>query len=124
MRSWSASPRRRSAWSSATDLIPTPTSGRWWTPPSATTSSAWLQSGLSEGARVVAQGRLPPDERLRDGFWVAPTVLADVTPSMAIAQEEIFGPIACVMRFADEDEAIAICNGTRVRLDGRHLHDR
>jgi acyl-CoA reductase-like NAD-dependent aldehyde dehydrogenase len=76
----------------------------------------WLRSGLSEGARVVAQGRLPTDERLRDGFWVAPTVLADVTPSMAIAQEEIFGPIACVMRFADEEEAIAICNGTRYGL--------
>ncbi len=77
---------------------------------------AWLDSGVSEGARVVAQGRLPTDERLRDGFWVAPTVLADVTPSMAIAQEEIFGPIACVMRFADEEEAIAICNGTRYGL--------
>jgi acyl-CoA reductase-like NAD-dependent aldehyde dehydrogenase len=76
----------------------------------------WLRRGLSEGARVVAQGRLPTDERLRDGFWVAPTVLADVTPSMAIAQEEIFGPIACVMRFADEEEAIAICNGTRYGL--------
>jgi acyl-CoA reductase-like NAD-dependent aldehyde dehydrogenase len=76
----------------------------------------WLQSGLSEGARIVAQGRLPTDERLRDGFWVAPTVLADVTPSMAIAQEEIFGPIACVMRFADEEEAITICNGTRYGL--------
>jgi acyl-CoA reductase-like NAD-dependent aldehyde dehydrogenase len=76
----------------------------------------WLQSGLREGARVAAQGRLPTDERLRDGFWVAPTVLADVTPSMAIAQEEIFGPIACVMRFADEEEAIAICNGTRYGL--------
>ena len=77
---------------------------------------AWLQSGVNEGARVVAQGRLPTDERLRGGFWVAPTVLADVTPSMAIAQEEIFGPIACVMRFADEEEAIAICNGTRYGL--------
>jgi acyl-CoA reductase-like NAD-dependent aldehyde dehydrogenase len=76
----------------------------------------WLQSGLRDGARVVAQGRLPTDERLRDGFWVAPTVLADVTPSMAIAQEEIFGPIACVMRFADEEEAIAICNGSRYGL--------
>jgi acyl-CoA reductase-like NAD-dependent aldehyde dehydrogenase len=76
----------------------------------------WLQIGLSEGARVVAQGRLPTDERLRDGFWVAPTVLADVTPSMGIAQEEIFGPIACVMRFTDEEQAIAICNGTRYGL--------
>jgi len=45
-----------------------------------------LQRGLSEGARVVAQGELPTDDRLRDGYWVAPTVLADVTPSMSIAR--------------------------------------
>jgi acyl-CoA reductase-like NAD-dependent aldehyde dehydrogenase len=76
----------------------------------------YLQQGLSEGARVVAQGRLPTEERLQGGFWVAPTVLADVTPSMTLAQEEIFGPIACVMRFRDEDEAVEICNGTRYGL--------
>jgi acyl-CoA reductase-like NAD-dependent aldehyde dehydrogenase len=76
----------------------------------------YLQSGLDEGARVVAQGQLPTDERLQGGFWVAPTVLAEVTPSMSIAQEEIFGPIACVMRFRDEDEAVEICNGTRYGL--------
>jgi acyl-CoA reductase-like NAD-dependent aldehyde dehydrogenase len=76
----------------------------------------WLDVGLREGARVVAQGELPDDERLRDGYWVAPTVLAGVTPDMEIAQEEIFGPIACVMRFAAEDEAVEICNGTRYGL--------
>ncbi len=75
-----------------------------------------LHRGLSEGARLVTQGQLPTDERLADGFWVAPTVLADVTPSMSIAQEEIFGPIACVIRFGDEDEAVEICNGTRYGL--------
>ncbi|HEY3728606.1 MAG TPA: aldehyde dehydrogenase family protein [Solirubrobacteraceae bacterium] len=75
-----------------------------------------LRRGLSEGARLVTQGQLPTDARLQGGFWVAPTVLADVTPSMSIAQEEIFGPIACVMRFRDEDEAVEICNGTRYGL--------
>ncbi len=73
---------------------------------------AHLQRGLDEGARLVVQGRLPTDERLADGYWVAPTVLADVTPEMSVAQEEIFGPIACVMRFAGEDDAVEICNGT------------
>ena len=58
----------------------------------------YLRIGLDEGARMVTQGTLPDDERLRDGFWVAPTVLADVTPSMRIARDEIFGPIACLMR--------------------------
>jgi acyl-CoA reductase-like NAD-dependent aldehyde dehydrogenase len=76
----------------------------------------YVQDGLNEGARVVARGRLPTEERLQGGFWVAPTVLADVTPSMSIAQEEIFGPVACVMRFGDEDEAVEICNGTRYGL--------
>jgi acyl-CoA reductase-like NAD-dependent aldehyde dehydrogenase len=73
---------------------------------------AYLETGLSEGARLVMQGTLPDDDRLKGGYWVPPTVLADVTPNMTLAQEEIFGPIACVMRFSTEDEAIAICNGT------------
>jgi acyl-CoA reductase-like NAD-dependent aldehyde dehydrogenase len=77
---------------------------------------AYLQTGLDEGARLVTQGVLPNDERLKDGYWVAPTVLAEVTPTMTLAQEEIFGPIACVMRFATEDEAIEICNGTAYGL--------
>jgi acyl-CoA reductase-like NAD-dependent aldehyde dehydrogenase len=76
----------------------------------------YLRIGLEEGARLVTQATLPDDERLRDGFWVAPTVLADVTPEMTLAQEEIFGPIACVMRFADEEQAIAIANGTAYGL--------
>ncbi len=77
---------------------------------------ALLQAGLDEGAHVSARGQLPQAERLRGGYWVAPTVLTGVTPEMTVAQEEIFGPIACVMPFADEDEAIEICNGTRYGL--------
>jgi acyl-CoA reductase-like NAD-dependent aldehyde dehydrogenase len=77
---------------------------------------AALDSGLAQGAQIAAQGQLPTAERLRDGFWVAPTVLTGVTPAMSIAQEEIFGPIACVMSFADEEAAIEICNGTRYGL--------
>ena len=77
---------------------------------------AALEGGLAEGARIAAQGVLPTAERLAGGFWVAPTVLTGVTPAMSIAQEEVFGPIACVMSFADEDEAVEICNGTRYGL--------
>jgi acyl-CoA reductase-like NAD-dependent aldehyde dehydrogenase len=76
----------------------------------------YLRIGLEEGARLIVQGRLPEDERLRDGFWVAPTVLADIRPEMRIAQEEIFGPVACLFRVADEDEAVAIANGTEYGL--------
>src|SRR6266566_2533518 len=76
----------------------------------------YLRAGLDEGARLVTQGRLPAEERLADGYWVAPAVLADVTPDMTVAQEEIFGPIACVMRFRTEDEAVDIANGTAYGL--------
>jgi acyl-CoA reductase-like NAD-dependent aldehyde dehydrogenase len=76
----------------------------------------YLRVGFEEGARLVAQGEVPDDERLRDGFWVAPTVLADVNPRMRIAREEIFGPIACVMRFSDEEEALAIANDSEYGL--------
>jgi acyl-CoA reductase-like NAD-dependent aldehyde dehydrogenase len=77
---------------------------------------AYLRTGLEEGARLVTQGTLPSEDRLKDGYWVAPTVLADVTADMTVAQEEIFGPIACVMRFRTEDEAIEIANGTAYGL--------
>jgi acyl-CoA reductase-like NAD-dependent aldehyde dehydrogenase len=76
----------------------------------------YLQAGLDEGARLVTRGNLPDDERLKNGYWVAPAVLADVTPDMTVAQEEIFGPIACVLRFSTEEEAIEICNGTSYGL--------
>jgi acyl-CoA reductase-like NAD-dependent aldehyde dehydrogenase len=76
----------------------------------------YLRIGLEEGARLVTQGELPDDSALADGFWVAPAVLADVTPQMRIAQEEIFGPIACVMRFNDDEEALAIANDTEYGL--------
>jgi acyl-CoA reductase-like NAD-dependent aldehyde dehydrogenase len=77
---------------------------------------AYLQTGLDEGARLVTQGTPSDDERLKDGYWFAPAILADVTPDMTLAQEEIFGPIACVMRFSTEEEAIEICNGTAYGL--------
>lgn len=76
----------------------------------------YLRIGLEEGARMVTQGELPDDDRLSEGYWVAPTVLADVRPEMRIAQEEIFGPVACFIRFADEEEALAIANGTEYGL--------
>ena len=76
----------------------------------------YLRAGLDEGARLVTQAKLPDAERLAGGYWVAPTVLADVTPDMTVAQEEIFGPIACVMRFRTEDEAVEIANGTAYGL--------
>src|ERR1700730_13414503 len=76
----------------------------------------YLRTGLEEGARRAAQASLPDDPRLAGGFFVPPAVLADVTQGMVVAQEEIFGPLACVMRYDTEDEAIAIANGTAYGL--------
>ncbi len=73
---------------------------------------AYLDTALAEGARIAAQGTIPDDPALAGGYWVAPTVLVDVTPDSTFGQEEVFGPIAGIMRFTDEDEAIRIANDT------------
>lgn len=72
----------------------------------------YIELGKNEGAVVAAQGRLPEDPRLAGGFFVPPTLFTDVRPDMRIAREEIFGPVACVIPFTDEDEAVSIANGT------------
>ncbi|MFZ0008014.1 MAG: aldehyde dehydrogenase family protein [Steroidobacteraceae bacterium] len=68
----------------------------------------YIDIGRREGARVVAGGA----RHGRAGYFVSPTVFADVNPDMRIAQEEIFGPVAAVIRFTDEEEALRIANGT------------
>jgi aldehyde dehydrogenase (NAD+) len=72
-----------------------------------------------DGARLVCGGRRPElDGDLAGGWYFEPTVFADVTPSMRIAQEEIFGPVTALMRVADLEEAIAVHNGTAYGLSG------
>ena len=70
----------------------------------------YLDIGQSEGARLVAGGTRPSG--LGDGYFVNPTVFADVTNDMRIAREEIFGPVVSVIRFKSEDEVIAMANQT------------
>ena len=67
-----------------------------------------VRAGVTSGARVVAGGRRPASP-VR-GYFYEPTVLADVTPAMPIAQEEICGPVATVIRYSAEAEAIALAN--------------
>jgi 5-carboxymethyl-2-hydroxymuconic-semialdehyde dehydrogenase len=74
----------------------------------------YVDAGKKEGARVVAGGGRP--EHLPEGNFLAPTVFADVTPSMRIFQEEIFGPVVCVTPFDAEDDAIELANGTKYGL--------
>ncbi|CAN5305924.1 betaine-aldehyde dehydrogenase [soil metagenome] len=76
----------------------------------------YLQTALDEGARIVTQGAVPTEAPYADGYWVPPTVLADVTPESTVGQEEIFGPIALIMRYSTVDEAIEIANGTSYGL--------
>ncbi|MFI8189040.1 aldehyde dehydrogenase family protein [Streptomyces sp. NPDC085946] len=75
----------------------------------------YIEKGVAEGARLVAGGPEAPRET---GYFVSPTVFADVTPDMAIAQEEIFGPVLSILRYADEEEALRIANGTIYGLSG------
>ncbi|UJA21936.1 aldehyde dehydrogenase [Thermoleophilia bacterium SCSIO 60948] len=77
---------------------------------------AFVETGLAEGARKSFEGSVPDDERFAGGYWVPPTILTDVAPESTLGQEEIFGPVACFMRFSTEDEAIEIANGTAYGL--------
>ncbi len=74
-----------------------------------------IQTGIDEGARVVTGGVGRPDGFNR-GFFVRPTVFADVTNEMTIAREEIFGPVLVMMKFKDETDAIDIANDTEFGL--------
>ncbi|MFD9790778.1 aldehyde dehydrogenase family protein [Streptomyces sp. NPDC059070] len=75
----------------------------------------YIEKGVEEGARLVAGGAGAPLER---GYYVAPTVFADVTPEMTIAQEEIFGPVVALIPYRDEEDALRIANGTVYGLAG------
>lgn len=70
-----------------------------------------IQKGIDEGARLVAGGLGLP-EGMNKGYFVRPTVFADVTPGMTIEREEIFGPVLSILPFEDEEEAVKIANDT------------
>ena len=70
-----------------------------------------IQKGIDEGAKLVAGGPGKPDG-LKDGYYVKPTVFADVNNDMEIARTEIFGPVLSVIPFETEEEAIQIANDT------------
>lgn len=70
-----------------------------------------IQTGIDEGARLVMGGPGRPDG-IERGYFTRPTVFADVTPDMTIAQQEIFGPVLSIIAYDSEDEAVDIANGT------------
>ena len=70
-----------------------------------------IQKGIDEGARLIAGGTGRP-EGMNRGFYVKPTVFADVNHDMTIAREEIFGPVLSIIPFDTEEEAVEIANDT------------
>ncbi|WP_033294322.1 aldehyde dehydrogenase family protein [Amycolatopsis jejuensis] len=75
----------------------------------------YIEKGIAEGATLVTGGTEAP---LETGYFVAPTVFANVDPDSTIAQEEIFGPVLSIIPFDDEDDALRIANNSRYGLHG------
>jgi len=72
----------------------------------------YIQKGIAEGATLLAGGLAPPQR----GFFVRPTIFADVTNRMTIAREEIFGPVGAIIEFDTEEQAIALANDSEYGL--------
>jgi len=76
----------------------------------------YIESGVSEGARLLAGGR--PAGKFERGFFIEPTLFADVDPAMKIAREEIFGPVLSVSPHDGDDDAVSIANDSTYGLSG------
>ncbi|CAJ96912.1 Acyl-CoA reductase [Cupriavidus necator] len=77
-----------------------------------------VQAGIAEGARLVHGGKRPAGDVFKTGYWLEPTLLADVTADMKIAKEEIFGPVITAERFRSEEEVLRAANDTPYGLAG------
>jgi aldehyde dehydrogenase (NAD+) len=76
----------------------------------------FIEAGVNQGGKVVAGGEPARDGELKNGFFISPTVFADVDNRSTIAQEEIFGPVLSIIPFDDEEQAIEIANDTKYGL--------
>lgn len=76
----------------------------------------YISIGTNSGARLTTGGGVPT--HLERGWFVEPTIFANVSSSMRIAQEEIFGPVLCVIPYRDEDDAVRIANDSEFGLGG------
>ncbi len=73
----------------------------------------FVDKGIEEGAKLLLDGRNVKVDGYPDGAFIGPTIFDEVTPDMTIAQEEIFGPVACIIRSEDFDEALKLIEGSR-----------
>jgi acyl-CoA reductase-like NAD-dependent aldehyde dehydrogenase len=76
----------------------------------------YIKVGKDDGAALVAGGERPQGSQFKQGYWVRPTVFADVRKNMRIAQEEVFGPVLSVMKWSSIEEAVDIANSTEYGL--------
>jgi betaine-aldehyde dehydrogenase len=77
---------------------------------------SYIEKGKAEGARLLTGGRRPPGKLFEKGFFIEPTVFADVTPDMSIAREEIFGPVLSVFKWSDEETMFQQVNSVEYGL--------
>lgn len=82
------------------------------------TVDRYVQIGKEEGAKLITGGKQVAVEGIEGGYYYAPTIFADVDNKMRIAQEEIFGPVVCVIKFDSDEEAVAIANDSIYGLGG------
>lgn len=73
---------------------------------------SYVEKAKQEGAKLLCGAKAPTDPKLKNGFFFEPAVLANVLPQTAIFQEEVFGPVACINKFSDINEAIRLANST------------
>jgi acyl-CoA reductase-like NAD-dependent aldehyde dehydrogenase len=76
----------------------------------------YIKSGIQEGAKLVLGGQRPVNPPLDRGYYVMPTVFTEVTQSMKIAREEIFGPVACFLKYSSDDAVVDLANDTSYGL--------
>ena len=80
--------------------------------------SHYIKVGLEDGGRLVTGGKRPDGEAFEKGFWMEPTIFAEMTADMRLAREEVFGPILSVFKWDDIDDALAIGNALEFGLSG------
>ncbi|MFF2793963.1 aldehyde dehydrogenase family protein [Lysinibacillus xylanilyticus] len=80
------------------------------------TIDGYVKSAIEEGATILTGGKVAAVEGFENGFWYEPTIITDVTQSMKVVREEIFGPVVVVMPFNDEKEAIRLANDSEFGL--------
>ncbi len=88
---------------------------------------SFFESSVKDGAKLMTGGKVPEGTQFQKGFWVEPTVYADIKPSMRLWHEEVFGPILGVGRWSTFDEAVELANSVEYGLTGavwtNNIHD-